>query len=362
MHKNPYKARFIAGSRKCTTKTLSVLLTQALKQVKTFWENYCSVIRKNSGIECMWILKNSQILTELLDTQGQMLYKYVSTWDFSTLYTNIPHKDLIDRLSKLIISVFKKTGHTYVNVRTHKAFFSSKIYQGYQNWDVTRFIELLEFLIGNIYVKFGSTLYQQHIGIPMGTNCAPLLADLYLFTYEYDYMQRLIKKKELHKAKSFNFTYRYIDDLITIQNSYINDAVKEIYPPSLELKETTDSPDGTSYLDLYLFKDDNGFISRRLYDKRDDYNFAIVNYPFLDSNIPTGPAYGTYISRLIAFARACQSLQDFNQRHQVLIKKLVSQGYNIKRLHSKFLNFGFKYQPLLAKYNVNVDGLWKAVV
>ena len=224
------------------------------------------------------------------------------------------------------------------------------------------FIELLEFLVNNIYVKFGSTLFQQHIGIPMGTNCAPLLADLYLFTYEYDYMQSLIKSKRLQKAISFNFCFRYIDDLITFQNTYIHDAVKDIYPSSLELKETTDSPDGTSYLDLYLFKDNNGFISRRLYDKRDDYNFAIVNYPFMDSNIPEGPAYGTYMSRLIAFARACQSLRDFNLRHECLIKKLLSQGYNIKRLHSTFLKFGNKYQPILAKYNTCVDRLWKFIL
>ena len=153
-----------------------------------------------------------------------------------------------------------------------------------------------------------------------------------------------------------------VDDLITVHNKHIKDAVKEIYPPFLELKETTDSLDGTSHLDLYLFKDKDGNISRRLYDKRDDYKFTIVNYPFLHSNIPEGPAYGIYISRLVAFVRACQSLQDFNNRHKKLVKKLVGQGYNIKRLHSTFLRFGFNYQPMLAKYNTCIDGLWKYVM
>ena len=77
----------------------------------------------------MWILKNSQILSEILDCQPQMLYENVSTWDFSTLYTTIPHKDLIERLSKLIISVFTKTGHTHINVRSHKAFLAQKYIQ-----------------------------------------------------------------------------------------------------------------------------------------------------------------------------------------------------------------------------------------
>ena len=189
----------------------------------------------------------------------------------------------------------------------------------------------------------------------MGTNCAPLLADLYLFSYEYDYMQKLIKSKQLYKARSFSFTRRYIDDLLAINNRYIHDAVKEIYPPSLELKETTDSPTGTSYLDLYLYQDENGYLSRKLYDKRDDYSFEIVNYPFLDSNIPEGPAYGVYISRLVAFARACKSLDDFNLRHKTLFHKLKGQGYNTRRLRSKFLKF---CDTLTVKYNCSVQDLW----
>ena len=195
----------------------------------------------------------------------------------------------------------------------------------------------------------------------MGTTCALLLADqhVYLFTYENDYMQKLLKSKQLHKARSFNFTKRYIDDLLAVQNHYIHDAVKEIYPSSLELKETTDSTDGTSYLDLYLFKDQYGFLSRRLYDKRDDYSFNIVNYPFMDSNIPQGPAYGVYISRLVAFARACQTLGDFNQRHKNLLQKLISQGYTINRLHSKFLKFGNKHHSLIVKYNQSGEDLWR---
>ena len=77
-------------------------------------------------------------------------------------------------------------------------------------------------------------------------------------------MQGLLKNKQIQKAKSFNLSFRYIDDLITVHNKHIKDAAKEIYPPFLELKETTDSLDGTSYLDLYLFKDKDGNISRRL--------------------------------------------------------------------------------------------------
>ena len=168
-------------------------------------------------------------------------------------------------------------------------------------------------------------------------------------------------KNNLFQARSFCFTRRYIDDLLALNNPLIADAVKEIYPPSLDLKETTDSPDGTSYLDLYLYKDNNGFLSRRLYDKRDNFNFDIVNYPYLDSNIPAGPAYGVYISRLVAFARSCVLCDDFNLRHKLLIDKLVCQGYSIKRLHSKFLKFYNEYNSLIGKYGQSVQNLWRSV-
>ena len=80
-------------------------------------------------------------------------------------------------------------------------------------------ISMLEFLIDNICVSFGGTLCQQVVGIPMGTNCAPLLADLFSCSYESEFLQKLVKDKKIHEARYFNFTYRYIDDVLSINNS-----------------------------------------------------------------------------------------------------------------------------------------------
>jgi hypothetical protein len=73
---------------------------------------------------------------------------------------------------------------------------------------------MLEFLIDNIFVMFGGRVFQQTIGIPMGTNCAPLLADLFLYSYEADITQGFLKKSEKKLARFFNFTFRYIDDVL----------------------------------------------------------------------------------------------------------------------------------------------------
>ena len=94
----------------------------------------------------------------------------------------------------------------------------------------------------------------------MGTNCAPLLADLFLYSYESEF---------LHEARAFNFTYRYIDDVLSINNSRFAEFLPLIYPPELEVKETTDTASSASFLDLYLEFDDSGQLSTKIYDKRD---------------------------------------------------------------------------------------------
>ena len=158
-------------------------------------------------------------------------------------------------------------------------------------------ISMLEFLIDNIFVSFGGTLFQQVIGIPMGTNCAPLRADL----WEWEFLQNLVKDKKIHEARAFNFTYRYIDDVLPINNSRFAEFLPLIYPPELEVNKTTDTPSSASFLDLYLEFDDSGQLSTKIYDKRDD--FKIINFPNMCNNIPASPAYGVYISQLIRYAR-----------------------------------------------------------
>jgi hypothetical protein len=78
--------------------------------------------------------------------------------------------------------------------------------------------------------------------------------------------------------------------------------------------------------------DSNGRLTISLYEKRDDFDFAIVNFPFLCSNIPLSPAYGVYITQLIPYARACFAYEDFSKRGKLLTKKLMMQGYNESRL------------------------------
>jgi len=102
----------------------------------------------------------------------------------------------------------------------------------------------------------------------MGTNCVPLLADLFLYSYEADLIQGLLRKNEKKLARSFNFTFHYIYDVLSLNNSRLGDFVDRIYPTELEIKDTTDTDRSVSYLDRHLEIDSAGRLKAKLYDKR----------------------------------------------------------------------------------------------
>jgi len=157
---------------------------------------------------------------------------------------------------------------------------------------------MLEVLIDTIFVICDGRAFQQTVGIPLGTKCAPLLADLFPYWYAADFIQGILKKNEKKISQSFNFTFRYIDDVLSINNSRHSHFVDRIYPIELEIKDSTDTYRSASYLILHIEIDIEGRLRTKLCDKRDDFNLPIVNFPFICSNIPAAFAYGVYISQL----------------------------------------------------------------
>ena len=152
--------------------------------------------------------------------------------------------------------------------------------------------------------------YRQNVGIPMGTNCAPLVADLFLFCYERDFM--LILSDNNNIVEAFNSTSRYLDGLLNIDNTYFEQMVGQIlYPTELQLNKANSFDTG---LDLNL-STKNGIVSSKIYDKRDEFNFEIVHFPSHDGDVPRSPSYGVYIFQLIHFARVCSIVDDFNYRN-----------------------------------------------
>ena len=108
----------------------------------------------------------------------------------------------------------------------------------------------------------------------------------------------LLKKCVKKLVRSFKFTFRYIDDVISLNNYKLDNFVDRSYPIEVEIKDITDTVRSSSYLNLHLDIDNKGLLRTKLYDKRDDFNFPIVNFTSMCRNIPAAPAYGVYIQRL----------------------------------------------------------------
>jgi hypothetical protein len=120
---------------------------------------------------------------------------------------------------------------------------------------------MLEFVIDNIFAMIGGRVFQQTVDIPMGTNRDPLLADLFVYSNEANFMEWLLKRKEKKLARPFNFTFRYIDDVLSLNNSRSGDFVDRIYPIELYIKDTTDTDRSASYLDIHLEIDSEGHLT-----------------------------------------------------------------------------------------------------
>ena len=145
----------------------------------------------------------------------------------------------------------------------------------------------------------GGNLTQQCIGIPIGVDCAPPIANLTLFRYEYEYMGRLLKS-DYGRAMKFNGCFRLMDDISAINSDGVfENDISEIYPSSLDLKKENVGIQSANILDLTVDLDfDTRKFTYKLYDKRDKFKFKIVNYPDICGNISMQCCYGVVKSEL----------------------------------------------------------------
>ena len=168
----------------------------------------------------------------------------------------------------------------------------------------------------------------------MGTNCAPLVADVFLFCYERDFMMSLSDDKQANVIDAFNTTSRYLDYILNINNVYFDNMVSHMYPSELQLNKANTSDTKAAFLYLHLSISND----TKIYDKCDDFNFEIVNFPFLDGDVPRSTSYGVYISQLIRFARASSYVAIFNTRNKLLTQKFLNKAIGIINFSKHFQN------------------------
>ena len=192
----------------------------------------------------VYIRENSKELLENLKAQSLHSVNSIKSFDFYTLYTTNKKSKLKEIISQCFIHKNGNRRFQYVVIGYKDTYFGRHHSDAPQKYSDADVIKMLEYLIDNIFVEFGGRLFQQTSGIPMGTNCAPFLADMFLYSYEAEFVQSLPKAGKKHLAQQFNFTYRHIDDVLSLKNTKFAVHLEFIYPR----------------------------------DKRDDFNFPIVSF------------------------------------------------------------------------------------
>ena len=347
MHKNPIGSRFIAGSKYCSIKPLSKHFSKALKLILNHMKLYGKTVKERSNLNYYWILDNS---LEFLEHIKDKKLNHMQTFDFSTLYTALPHGEIKQKFSKIFQKVFNREAKPFINVNMLGAFFSSATSNRVCSFRYEDLMEILEFILDNIFVKCGDEVFKQVIGIPIGLDSGQDIANLLLYCYESEYVEK-VSRENLNLARKFSFCFRYIDDLFVGNFPDFREHIYKIYPRSLDVKLESSSITEVAYLDLKI-NSQNSNLTFSIYDKREDFSFEIINFPYLDSCIPKNSALGVFISQLIRYSRLNSTFTDFKAKCKQLTGKLRKQGYldkDLKRLTIKFFN---DRQSLISKYNL----------
>ena len=184
----------------------------------------------------------------------------------------------------------------------------------------------------------------------MESDPAPFMANLFLYYYESMYVKE-VKKKDIFTARKFRHTFRFIDDLVAINDDgEFERCFKEIYPSELELKKEHGDSD-VSFLDLSISVKGRCF-NTSLYDKRDSFPFSIVRMPFKCSNMPSKIFKATVGGEVLRIGRACSSTESFVKSARCLVERMKRQGAHDKEL-GKILKKIFGRHEELNKFAIN---------
>ena len=330
MHKKPCDARFIIASAKCSTKPLSKVVTKVFKLLFDQTKSFHAKSKFYSKYNKFWVVENSGFVIKKMDSiNARKNAKEISTYDFKTLYTKIDHDNLMTKLNGVIDFAFKGGKAKVIRFNEYGAFWSkSRSGKNFFTKDSLKFV--VKHLVKNCYFQIGDLLLSQIIGIPMGIDPAPFWANLYLASYESDFMTSLIRDDKI-KALHYHGSFRFIDDKCCINGSgEFGRSFQNIYPPSLELKVEHNGVHAT-FLDLEI-NIIGGVFVYKLYDKRDEFPFYIIRMPHLCSDIPEYIFYSTFLSEFLRISRSTLLFEDFSPKAKALYNRMLSQGGSKEKL------------------------------
>lgn len=360
-HKIPTKFRYISSTVKSSVKQACIVLKHIFKCIQEQTMTRCKYFdgKYKHKIRSCFIIKNNLPVRESIYRLNSLPTKScnLSSFDFDTLYTSLPHSQIKQVLSDLVNDSFEYCGKEFIRVSYKKAYFSDcdTKKSGHSIFNKEHVIKLLNFIIDNSYIKYKGKIFRQFIGIPMGIDPAPFMANLFLHFYEFRYIKDLVENGEIAEAGVLKYTFRYLDDLLSLNdNDYFSNVIGSIYPSELKLTSTTDNILKSEFLDLDIEIIDGKIVSK-VYDKRRAFPFTVINYPNLKfSNIPEKPSYGVFYSQMIRILRICNKLEHFMDELEILSLKFIDLGFSKLELGKVFKHFITKYIKEWGKFGENV--------
>ena len=349
MHYDPPRCRFIAASDRCVTKGLSQCLSKCLKVIQS--EHKLMGFEEKDKFHKFWIVGSTEeVLAKVERVNARNTAHTIDSFDFSTLYTNLEHTVLKKNLRWVVEEAFKRKSGFKLAVYEKEAKWVKNPRQETKVVSQARLLWMLSYLIDNAMINYGGVVYKQCIGIPMGTDCGPFLANLGLYASEYRWVQEK-EKTELGREllRELGINCRYIDDLLSLNGGSLIERFKtEIYP-GLHLKKENEHNYKTHFLDLDL-QIHVRQIRRKTYDKRDAFGFEVRSFPDLTGNLHKVRAHGVVLGQLRRYAQTCQNYSDFKHRVQTLTTRLQTQAFDRLLLEKRIRLFFQENEVVVSKY------------
>jgi hypothetical protein len=364
--------RILHNGNKVVTQKLSKTLSTLLKAIIATHIKICTAAYRDTGIRHMWLVQDMKPVLDIINLLNQdRTARNLRTADFPTLYTKIPHDDLLNILTQGVEEAFqleaKKSEKEVVllfgyNDKKKKkvAYFGSKPQKGNKFVTKEKLIDMLKYLINNIYSTLGDKIFKQDIGIPMGTDCAPFLANFYLHLKEYNWIRKMLQAKETKQVvcKHFNNCSRYLDDFLGLNNdNKLEEYRDEIYGLRIDVTNDDNDTEG-NYCNLKL-KIENGHINVDLYNKRDAYDFDIISFTHASSNTNKATDMNVIHGQLHTYLKVCARLGNFVARVRMDLHKMVNINKQSKKGLSKRVWKFLKNNrdQCLNKYSTNIKDI-----
>ena len=295
-----------------------------------------------SGVNGFWVIQNNApLINRINKINKRNRAKSIMTFDFSTLYTKIPHNLLLEALNEIIEFAFKGGTSDAVYVTKHGASWrGSKNNIDQRAYKKCSIKSALKYVIENSFFHVGDITFRQTIGIPIGSDPAPFFANLFLYIYESKFLSEL-KKSDPTRARKFRHIFRFIDDLISLNDdSEFLRSYKDIYPPEMELKRENMNDTSATFLDLDL-NILNKQISSNLFDKRDNFPFSVVRLPYRCSNMPSKMFFATISAEILCIGRATSQYYYFIHCVKNILTRTKKQGadsFGIQKVLRKMID------------------------